>query len=322
MSRFCVQHVYTGNGTMIGEIIMNKNIRSISAKAALFGAALIWGSSFLIVKNSMDAMQPHTLIAMRFTIGCLLLSIIFHKRLKKINKEYFIKGGIIGTFLFLGYSLQTIGITDTTPGKNAFLTAIYCVIVPFLFWAVDKKKPDAFNIIAAFTSVVGIGLVSLSGNFTIRMGDSITLLGGIAYAAQVVAIAKFAKEKDPILLTIIQFGYTAVYAWIVSLLFEDFPRQLNSQTFFGLLYLAVFATAVAILFQNIGQKYTNPAPAAIIMSLESVFGVLFSVIFYHEQITLKLFFGFLLIFIAVIISETKLDFLFKNKRVENVQEDF
>jgi drug/metabolite transporter (DMT)-like permease len=260
------------------------------------------------------------LLALRFTIGCILLCVIFHRRLAGLNKSYFIKGGIIGTLLFLGYSLQTIGITDTTPGKNAFLTTIYCVIVPFLFWAVDRKKPDIYNIVAAFTGITGIGFVSLNGGFSICMGDAFTLLGGFAFAGHLVAIAKFGREKDPILLTIVQFGYAAIYAWLIALLFEDIPTHYSMPTIYGILYLAVFATAVAILLQNIGQKYTQPAPAAIILSLESVFGVLFSVIFYHEIITPRLFLGFLLIFMAVIISETKLSFLFKGRNEDIVQE--
>lgn len=299
---------------------MDKKSKKVSAKAALFGAALIWGSSFLIVKNSMDIMQPHMLLAMRFFIGALLLSIIFHKRLKQLNRDYFIKGGIIGAFLFLAYSLQTIGITDTTPGKNAFLTAIYCVLVPFFFWAVDRKKPDGFNIAAACISIIGIGLVSINGDFSIRMGDSLTLAGGVLYAAHMVCIAKFGKDKDPILLTILQFAYSAIFASIVALLFEDIPTKWSMESITGLLYLAVFATAIALLLQNVGQKYSNPAPAAIILSLESVFGVAFSIIFYHEKLTLRLFIGFLLIFLAIIISETKLSFLFKKKQKDTSTE--
>lgn len=290
---------------------MNHTKHHIGAKMALFGATLIWGGSFLIVKNSMDFMQPHMLLAFRFTIGCLLLCIIFHKRLKQLNKDYFIKGGVIGLCLFLGYSLQTIGITDTTPGKNAFLTTVYCVLVPFLFWLVDRKKPDIYNISAAAITIIGVGFVSLNGDFTIRAGDAFTLAGGVAFACHIVAVTKFGRDKDPILLTILQFGYAAGLSWIIGLAFEDFPMQWNLETTAGMLYLAVFATAVALLLQNVGQKYTNPAPASIILSLESVFGVLFSVVFYHEQITGKLFFGFLLIFAAVIISETKLSFIFR-----------
>lgn len=291
---------------------MNQNFKKgIGAKAALFIAALIWGGSFLIVKNSMDMIQPHMLLAIRFTLGCLLLSIVFHKRLKALNKDYFIKGGIIGACLFAAYSLQTIGILDTTPGKNAFLTAIYCVLVPFFYWIVDRKRPDRYNILAAGITLLGIGLVSMNGDFSIGIGDTLTLISGVVFAIHLVAVAKFSKTMDPILLTILQFGYAAVFSWIVGLLFEEFPVSWNMQMLGGLLYLSVFATAVALLLQNVGQKYTNPAPASIILSLESVFGVMFSILFYGEELTLRLFFGFFLIFIAVIISETKLSFLMK-----------
>ncbi len=285
----------------------------ITSKLALFGASLIWGSSFLIMKNSVDAISPHFLLALRFTIGCLLLSLIFHRRLKQLNASYFIKGGLIGLFLFLAYSLQTIGLTGTTPGKNAFLTAIYCVIVPFLYWAVDRKKPDVFHLSAAFLTILGIGLVSLTSSLTIEYGDAFTMAGGFFYAAHMVAVAKLTRDKDPVLITILQFGYAALISWIIALLSEDMTLPMEAGVLSGVLYLSVFATAVALLLQNVGQKYTNPAPAAIILSLEAVFGVLFSVIFYGEEVDIKLLFGFLLIFLAVIISETKLSFLRKKE---------
>ncbi len=292
--------------------------RNIIAKAALFGASLIWGSSFLIVKTSVDVMGPHMLLGIRFTIGCLLLCIIFHKKLKMLNKDYFRKGGLIGLLIFLAYSLQTIGITGTTPGKNAFLTAIYCVLVPFLYWAVDRTRPDIFNITAAILTILGIGMVSLNGSFQIQYGDAFTLAGGVFYAAHMIAVARFGKEKDPVLITILQFGYAAIFSWIVAFATEDLGVQMNVGVITGVLYLSVFATAIALLFQIIGQKYTKPAPAAVILSLESVFGVLFSVVFYREQITMRLFIGFLLIFLAVILSETKLSFLRKSYRMQPI----
>ena len=291
-------------------------IKNAGAKIALFGAALIWGSSFLIVKTSMDVIQPHMLLAIRFTIAGILLSVMFHKRLKLLNRAYLIHGCIIGAFLFAAYSLQTIGITDTTPGKNAFLTAIYCVIVPFLYWAVDKKKPDCYNITAAVLTLIGIGLISLNGSFSIRKGDLLTLAGGVLFAAHMVAIAKLGKGKDPILLTILQFYFAAVFSWVITFFFEDLSVKWSIESLAGLFYLSVFATAVALLLQNIGQKSTNPAPSAIILSLESVFGVIFSVLFYGEQVTLRMFTGFLLIFTSVILSEIKPDIIkgnFKEK---------
>lgn len=303
---------------------MSKQVSNFKAKLALFGASLIWGSSFLVVKNSVETIDPHVLLFIRFSIGCLVLCSIFFKKLKNLNKDYFVKGGVLGLFLFLGYSLQTIGITDTTPGKNAFLSAIYCVLVPYIYWAVDKKKPDTYNFLAAFIGITGIGFVSLNGDFSIRMGDALTLAGGIFYAIYMVGVSKFSKDKDPVLLTIMQFGYAAVFSFIIAALFEDVPTQVTTDTVFALGFLAIFVTAGAILLQNIGQKYTSPTSASIIFSLEAVFGVIFSVIFYHEEITLKLFIGFLLIFLAVITSETKLSFLKRksNRSINSKETDF
>ncbi|NLJ97247.1 MAG: DMT family transporter [Clostridiales bacterium] len=289
-----------------------KKINSIS-KIALFGASLIWGSSFIVVKSSMDSLDPNLLLAIRFTIACLLLSLIFYKKLKLINKDYLKKGAVIGILLFLAYSFQTIGITDTSPGKNAFLTAAYCVIVPFLYWLVDKIKPDKYNMLAAIICLAGIGFVSLNKDFTIQFGDAFTLISGIFYAAHMVALSKLTKDRDPVVLTILQFAYTAILSWIVTLIFEDRPQSLDNGVVMSLLYLSVFATAVALLLQTIGQKHTRPTQASIIMSLEAVFAIMFSIIFYKEKITIKLFVGFLLIFIAVITSETKWSFLRKRK---------
>lgn len=290
------------------------------ARTALFAAALIWGSSFFVVKDTVDTIPPNFLLAVRFTIGFLVLALIFRKRLKKLNKEYIWQGAIIGLCLFAAYSSQTIGITDTTPGKNAFLTAVYCVIVPFLFWIVNKTRPDIYNMAAAALCLTGIGLVSLTEGFTIRMGDALTLLGGFFYALHIVMVAKLAKDKDPVLISILQFGFAALAAWAVTLAAEPLPMALTGSTIGAILFLSLGCTALALLLQNVGQKYTHPAAASIILSLESVFGVLFSVIFYGEKLSLRLAAGFVLIFAAIIISETKLNFLRKEACIRSAQE--
>jgi drug/metabolite transporter (DMT)-like permease len=291
------------------EEVEEKKKTGALAKSALFTATLIWGSSFIIVKDVTNVWPSGFLLAFRFTAAFILLCIIFHKRLRIINKDYLFSGGIIGLMLFLAYYTQTLGITDTTPGKNAFLTAIYCVLVPFLFWAVDKSKPDKFNILSALICITGIGLVSLTEKFTIGFGDTLTLIGGFFYAAHLVCIAKFSRGKDPLLISILQFGFAAIFSWVLTLTAETLPTDFSLPVLSGVLYLSILCTAVALTLQNFGQKYTNPSAAAIILSFESVFGVIFSVIFYHEVLTVKIVIGFALIFLAVLISETKLSFL-------------
>ncbi len=284
--------------------------RSVLSKLGLFTASLIWGSSFFVMKNSVDVFPTFALLAIRFLIGCGLLCLVFCRRLKNITGKTLKRGALLGVLLFGAYALQTLGLKETTPGKNAFLTAIYCILVPFIFWMVTRKKPDIYNYLAGALCLLGIGLVSLAGDLSIGVGDALTMAGGVVYAVHIVAVAKVSQDDDPVLLTLVQFGAAAICCLGTFLGTETFPAEVPPAAWYGLIYLAVFATAGALLLQNVGQKYTHPAAASILLSLESVFGVAFSMVFYGEALTARLAAGFLLIFIAVIVSETKLSFLF------------
>lgn len=283
------------------------------AKPMLFLAAFIWGSSFFIMKNILDSIPTFHLLSIRFTVGALLLALICLPRWKHFSWDYLWRGAIVGGCLFSAYTVQTFGLMGTTPSKNAFLTAVYCVIVPFLYWAVMHIRPDRFNILAALLCVSGVGFVSLTEQFTITWGDWLTLLGGCFYAAHIIAVAKCGSKKDIYLITTFQFAFAALYSWIFALLFEDFQMTvlLTPQVVLPLAYLCIMCTTVALLFQNVGQVWSDPASAAIILSLESVFGVICSVIFYGDPVTLRLMVGFTLIFVAVVCSETKFSFLRK-----------
>lgn len=280
-------------------------IKSILPKAALFVAAIIWGSSFIVMKDSVEVIPTFYLLAIRFMAGTLLLALIFCKRLKKLDVSYIWQGGIIGFCLFAAYTFQTFGLMGTTAGKNALLTDVYCVMVPFLWWILIKKRPTVYNFVAATMSIVGIALVSLTEEFTIAYGDGLTLIGGFFFAVHIIAISKFSSDKDPILLTMMQFAWASVLSFVSAFIRgETVPAQIETSTLLGLAYLCVFATTLAMLFQNIGQKYSSPNSASIILSLESVFGVLFSVILGYDKMTLRLGTGFVIIFFAVLISET------------------
>ena len=281
------------------------------AKPMLLAAALIWGSSFFIMKGAVDVIPTFFLLAIRFTGGAGLLALVCWKRWREFTPDYLWRGAVMGGFLFTAYSVQTFGIALTTPSNNAFLTAVYCVLVPFLYWAVMGKRPDWYNILAAVLCVAGVGLVSLNGSFSINPGDALTLVGAFFYAGHIVSVEKVSQERDIYLLTIFQFAFAALYAWVLGFLFQTPPSAgvFSGEMVGQLLYLTVMCTTAALLFQNVGQVWSDPSSAAILLSLESVFGVLFSVIFYGDPITLQLLAGFALIFVAVVCSETKLGFL-------------
>ena len=221
----------------------------------------------------------------------------------------------------VSYAFQTFGLEQTTSGKNAFFTAVYCVIVPFLYWVIAKRRPDKFNILAAFLCIAGIALVSVTGSnaTAFNMGDVLTLIGGFFFAAHIVAVAKYSEGRDIFILTTLQFASFALFSWIGVLITRPAltPGVFDQSLIFSLAYLVIFASCGALLFQNIGQKYTAPSTAAVLLSLEAPFGVFFSILFANERPTPLMFVGFALIFLAVVCSETKFSFL-RKKKVDKV----
>ena len=269
----------------------------------LLTAALIWGTSFFVLKNTLDSVPVCGLLAVRFTVGFALLSVIFWKKWRLLNRRLMAHGVLCGVLLGSAYIVQTLGLIETTPGKNAFLTAVYCVLTPFVSWIVFRKSPKARNWIAAIMCLTGIGFVSLDGDLTVSTGEALTLLSGLLYALHIVAVNHYGKQEDAVLLTILQFGTTAVMTWSLSFATETWPGMVPAESWFALAYLAVFCTTIAMLLQNVGESLTTASSAAILLSFESVFGAFFSVIYTGEQITIRLLFGFTMIFAAVLVSE-------------------
>ena len=284
-------------------------------------ATIIWGSSFAVMKSSVDVLPTFWLLAIRFTFSALVLAVVFIKRWKVLDRQYLIGGTVMGFCLFVAYAFQTFGLEQTTSGKNAFFTAVYCVIVPFLYWVIAKRRPDKFNILAAFLCIAGIALVSVTGSnaTAFNMGDVLTLIGGFFFAAHIVAVAKYSEGRDIFILTTLQFASFALFSWIGVLITRPAltPGVFDQSLIFSLAYLVIFASCGALLFQNIGQKYTAPSTAAVLLSLEAPFGVFFSILFANERPTPLMFVGFALIFLAVVCSETKFSFL-RKKKVDKV----
>lgn len=294
--------------------ISKKN--SILADMSLLMVALIWGGGFIAVKGALDSVSPFYIMSIRFSISVLIMLLVFRKKIKYITKNYLFIGTIVGLLLFLGFAAQTVGMKYTTAGKNAFLTGTNVVIVPFLYWIISKKRPDSFSLISAFLCFIGISMLTLDGGIHIGLGDGLTLLCAVFYAAHIVSVGFFARKVDVILLVIIQLGVCAILSIIAALIFEPKPHSLNSGTIFALVYLGVFSTMLAFIVQNVAQKYTTSTHTAIILCLESVFGSILSVIMLHEIFTSKMILGCLTIFLAIITTETKWKFLkFKKTNV-------
>ena len=272
----------------------------------IIAATIIWGSSFVIVKDVTNSMPPAWILVVRFTAAAIIMAVAFLKyRELYFERSHVGFGLLFGLAMFLAYYTQTIGITDTTPGKNAFLTGTYCVIVPFLAWVLVRRRPNRYNIVAAVLCIVGIGFISLDGSLTMRFGDAMTLVCAVFYALHIILVSQFAQGRNIYVLTMWQFVGVAICSLFVGGLFEPMPdwAAVPMDCWVSLAYLAVACTTVALLFQNIGQAHLPPASAALLLSLEAVFGVAFSVALGAETLTLRIVFGFALVFVAIIVSE-------------------
>lgn len=275
------------------------------------------------MKEVVEVFPPSWLLGIRFCIAGALLLAILWKRVKQHFTPYALRAGIIlGILDYAGYYTQTVGLQSVTPGVNAFLTATYCVIVPFVWWFVARKRPTVRNIGAALLAVVGIWFVSVTGGetgFHIGFGEAMTLVCAVFFAIHMVYVSQFSLFYDVLMLTVFQFFTEGVLGLIVGASFETFPAlsAITPDVIVQMAILIVFASVLCFCAMNIALAHVPPAQSSLILCLESVFGVFFSILLYGEQLTGRLILGFCLIFIAILLSEgllKKLPALLRIKR--------
>lgn len=278
-------------------------------KLLLAACAAIWGGSFVVMKDTLDAISPAWLMFTRFALASVLVAAIFWRRLRdNLDASHLAMGTLLGLVWGAAYVVQNIGLDDTTPGRNAFLTATYCVMTPFLNWFVTRQRPGANNLVAALLAIVGVGLVALGDDLSLAMsrGDWFTLVGAVLFALHIVLVARFSSAHDVMTLTVVQLVVGALVALVTALALET-PPSLDTfadpDVWVSLAYLVVLSSTLCTVAQNVGQAHVPPAQASLLLSLESVFAVVASVLFYHELVTPRIAVGFATIFVAVLVSE-------------------
>lgn len=299
---------------------INKNI--IKGEAILLAAAILWGSCFLFQKKGMDYIGPFTLGTFRFLLGGLLLlpviyslSYINKKRECKLNykKNSLIKSGIYcGVVMFLAATFQQIGLIYTTSGKTGFITSMEIIVVAIITIFITRKI--YLNVIMGIiAAIIGMYLLCITNGVSLGMGDSIVLLGSIFFGVQILLIDRYSKVYDVIKLSFIQFIVAGLLSAVCMIIFENVDIGNIIKALGSILYTAVIEVAVCYTLQVIGQKYVSPIIAAITLTLESVFAVIFGVIILHESISLREVYGCISILLSVVIVQipSKINLSFK-----------
>lgn len=294
-----------------------KELTSKQADFILFFVAFFWGTGFAVTKIGLEVFSTVQLMFFRFFIASAISLIVFNKNMKKLNKRDLKAGIIMGIFLSTGYVFQTFGLQGTTAGNSAFLTGTNVVMVPFFYWLVSKRKPGNNNLLAALLMFIGIILLTVDfenfGKF--NLSDMLTFFCAIAFAWHIVVTGIFASDKDPYVISTVQMATCAVI-FFVMMLFDKSPLIINTKGILSMTYLSLVTTMLCFLMQTVGQKYTTSSHAAIILSLESVVGSVFGVIFLGEKYTIITLFAFVIIFLSILMAEVGYEWMFKKEILE------
>ena len=276
-------------------------------------AAALWGFTFVAQKTGMNYLEPLMFSAIRFFLGasCLLFLIRFLGK-EKLRREGLIAGLIMGVLLTLGISFQQIGIVETTAAKSGFLTAIYILLVPVLLSFLGEKLSNQIWP-AVIIALIGLYFLMIKDTplatmfSSINKGDYWVLGCSVFWALHIVYIGKAAKNHDPLRLSIVQFYTCAILSFLASLVFEPIVFTDITQGIKGawleIAYGSIASVAIAFTLQVFAQQSVPPHYAAMILSLEAVFAVIGGVLFIDEVLTNRMIFGFVLIFIGIILAQ-------------------
>lgn len=281
----------------------------VVASIILAVVALVWGTTYAVIKDTLSVVQPFSLMMFRFSFSALILSLMYLKKIKTIKGVDLKRGIIIGIFMFLAFYFLIVSIRFTTASKFSFIVGAYVLIVPFLSWVINKTKLDRYAIVGAILATIGLAFLTMERGAVFNLWDLVAGCCSFFFAAHMIAIEKYSGDSDPILLTIIQFITTAVLFIILTGIKEGYDFTVLPEIKWTLGYLVIISTIIPFAIQNIVQRYISSTSTALILTLQSAFGSIFAVYYLDERMTKQMIIGCLLIFIAIVFQETKLKFL-------------
>lgn len=289
---------------------MEKNRKvEVVASIILAVVALVWGTTYAVIKDTLSVVRPFSLMMFRFGFSALILSLMYLKKIKIIKGVDLKRGIIIGIFMFLAFYFLIVSIRFTTASKFSFIVGAYVLIVPFLSWVINKTKLDRYAIVGAILATIGLAFLTMERGAVFNLWDLVAGCCSFFFAAHMIAIEKYSGDSDPILLTIIQFITTAVLFIILTGIKEGYDFTVLPEIKWTLGYLVIISTIIPFAIQNIVQRYISSTSTALILTLQSAFGSIFAVYYLDERMTKQMIIGCLLIFIAIVFQETKLKFL-------------
>ena len=259
----------------------------LRADAALLGITIIWGTTFVIIKDALESVGPLTFLALRFGLAALALCVLFLSRRPALNATNLRAGLVLGSLLCAGYALQTAGLQLTSAARTAFVNGMQVVLVPLVVAIPLRRHVPRGVWVGVGLATLGLALLSigpalLAGGFDTVRGDLLVLIATVLFAWHIVLTGEFGPHVDAPLVTLLQMAWVSVVCFVGAGLFEQPSLDAMRSVLGAAAFTGVFATSLAYTVQMAAQRHTSATHAALIFSGEPVFGALFAVVFAGE----------------------------------------
>jgi len=285
------------------EVARSERLVRFQADGALALVTAFWGITFVVVKDALGHGDPFSFLALRFVVGALVLSALARRQV--LLSQNLRRGALLGGFLFLGFALQTVGLTDTTPSRSAFITGLSVVLVPLWSLLLFHRLPRVTSLLGVVLATVGLYYLTrpdVNGNGGVSRGDILTVFSAAAYSLHIILTERYAPKQGAT-------GLVAVQLWVVTLLsvlclpFVEVRVEWAPSFVGAFLFCGIFASAGALTVQTWGQARTTAVRAALIYSMESVFAATYAVLLGYETLGPREWGGGALILSGVLLSE-------------------
>lgn len=271
--------------------------------ATLLTVSIIWGSAFVVMKDTLHRQDVNSFLACRFILAALIMAVLRPKAFAHFDKRFVLRGVILGTLLGCGYIFQTFGLTLTSVAKTGFITGMYAVFTPLIAAGLLKKHISKIQWLSVGIAALGLAFLSLNG-FSMGLGEFLVVISAAFYAGHIVGLSEWSAGANTYALTVLQLGTVGVICFIASLK-SGFHMPPDSGVWQAIIYTAIFASAFAFIVQTWVQSFMSATSVGIILTMEYIFAALFGVWFGHESLTLRVVIGGALVISAmyIIISD-------------------
>lgn len=284
-------------------MIANKTFKRTEAEFLMMLVALIWGVTFVLVKNALADIGPFLFLGIRFVLAFLVLAIFSFKNIIKVEVSTVAAGCLLGFFLFIGYVFQTVGLQYTTSSNAGFITGVSVVLVPIMFYIKKRTWPDWQTTLTVVMAATGLFLLSVpAGKFALGYGDLLVLVCAFGFALHIVFVSKYSWRHNAVAITGVQILFVGLLCLVIGLAAEPIPQHMGSDTILAIIVTSVFATSLAFLLQNYLQRFSTPTRFAVVLTTEPVFAALAGFVWANEILTARAYTGAALILLAMLLS--------------------